>query len=75
MERFSLTPMSEALRKTPKKWRHSPPPLHIGDTLEEVQLTYELFKILDTESQEWWGGDRLKEWLERRIAELKKGSD
>ena len=64
--------MSESLRKTPKKWRHSHPPLHSGDTLEEVELTYELFKILDAESQEWWGGDTLKEGLERRIAQLKK---
>ena len=72
MEKYSMGPMPENIRKTPKKWRPQHPPLTVGESLEEVTLTYELFKILDAESQEWWGGAGLKEGLERRIAQLKK---
>jgi len=71
MEKYSLGPMSEKIRQIPRKWRPGHPPVNLGETLEELTLTLELFKILDAESQEYWGGDTMRKRLEQRIEQLK----
>ncbi|HET57748.1 MAG TPA: hypothetical protein ENN35_04810 [Deltaproteobacteria bacterium] len=71
MARLNLYPMPPQIRQIPRKWRPGHPPVNLGETLEELMLTLELFKILDVESQEYWGGDAMRKRLEQRIEQLK----
>ena len=56
----TIKPMPESYRKIPKKFRPQHPPIFIecgesGPLPEEIELARELFKILDQESQDWYG--------------------
>ena len=73
---ISIYPLPEKIRQIPRKWRPGHPPIFAGKTLEEVTLeevtfAFELFKVLDAESQQYWGGDTMRKKLERCIEQLK----
>ncbi len=56
---ISIRPMPESYRKISKKFRPGHPPVFTGAgeiTPEDVELAIELFKLLDKESQDWYGG-------------------
>ena len=57
----TIIPMPERYREIPKKYRPGTPPIFTyaegekGRSPEDVQLARELWKLLDEESQEWYG--------------------
>ncbi len=64
----TIKPMPEYNRKL-KKFRTAPPPAWAdidpgGLTAEDFELALGLFKLLDEESQEWYGGQRCIDALE-----------
>jgi len=76
MTTVHVAPMPENY-KTIKKKIHRPqhPPLFQdidpgGVTPEDYALALELFELLDTESQEWWGGAGTLGYLREQ---MKKG--
>jgi hypothetical protein len=56
----TIKPMPDFYRHISKRWRPQHPPIFTdcgksGPSQEERELARELFKILDAESQEWYG--------------------
>lgn len=76
MTTVTIRPMPEAIRKISKKFRPQHPPVFIdvvtgGVTAADIELARELFNILDSESQEWYGGQRFLDGLEKYRGDLK----
>jgi len=74
MTTISIEPMPESIRKIPKKWRPQHPPLSFfsdcgpGEpTKKDYQIALEIFEALDSESQDYWGGESTKAYLRRGI--------
>ena len=63
---INIKPMPENIRKIPKKYRPTHPPIFTDYdkvTLQDIELARELFKLLDQESQDWYGRNGIFEGL------------
>lgn len=58
MTEIKIKPMPMNYRKIPKRLRPIHPPIFEGGaaTPEDIALAFDLFELLDAESQEWYGG-------------------
>lgn len=56
MSRVEIIPLPESWRKIPRKYQLRHPPIFPDGepTAEDIELACELFKALDSESQEWY---------------------
>lgn len=68
MTTINIKPMPESYRTISKKYRPIHPPIFTepgpgGPTPEEIELARELFKLLDQESQDWYGRNGIFEGL------------
>lgn len=74
MTTIRILPMPEKIRQIPKKWRPGRPPDPIftdcgpGEpTREDFKIALEMFEALDIESQEYWGGEDMRDYLSEGI--------
>jgi hypothetical protein len=68
----TIRPMPESYRKITKKFRPQHPPVFTncegtGPSPEDIELARELFKLLDAESRNWYGGTVFLKKLSRMI--------
>lgn len=66
MTTINIKPMPESYRTISKKYRPTHPPIFTDYdkvTLQDIELARELFKLLDQESQDWYGRNGIFEGL------------
>jgi hypothetical protein len=66
MTTINIKPMPESYRTISKKYRPTHPPIFTDSdkvTLQDIELARELFKLLDQESQDWYGRNGIFEGL------------